>query len=205
MLLCLVRLWRCFVSLLQSAPESQLPVRYCADESETQHWRGMGFGHGPIEDPEPILFVLFGDTAYDPEAMRLKAGSFKRKRLTSGDESVARKKHTTIEALESNVVAPQKVKRSGLVGVACAKAEKLRALEQHVNATSGPMTLRTICVLDKVEEGDHDGHGTLKFADAVDGVSPEPTKGMLRGSIMTDLAEAFGPILSLDDAYQRQS
>jgi hypothetical protein len=83
-----------------------------------------------------------------------------------------------------------------------ASAESLRRLQGNAPGPYGRQyQLKVLCILDKVEQGDHDGHGVLKYADAVDGVTPDEAKGVLRERIMSDLADAFGQLLSLDAAY----
>lgn len=180
-----------------------MPNIPCPDEQETQHYLGTGNGFGPVQDSETIVLALFraGGAELGGSVTQefLPANQLKR-----GELSVARIGHTPKSALQRRVVAAAEPRVGPFVGVSCAEVERVRAVVIRIDPDRPGSETRGICVIDRVTAVDHDGHAALKYADLPNTIG-QTRLGRIRSIIREDLARAFGPIISLEEAYGARS
>jgi hypothetical protein len=74
----------------------------CAEEQETKHHLGASHGHGPVQDPELVLFAVFEKTSRD--GLSLTADSFDNKQLKKHGLSVCRLSYTSRLVFDEHVV-----------------------------------------------------------------------------------------------------
>jgi hypothetical protein len=86
------------------------------------------------------------------------------------------------------------------LGVARANVAILRAIRFEVPGTTPTINGRAACVLDIVSQADHDGHAALEYSESENALT-QKQKSKCRPLIHADLAEAFGEIISLDQAF----
>jgi hypothetical protein len=183
-----------------------VPPVDCEKEKTTQHHRGEGNGFGPIQPAEILLFAVFESTK--PPEGRLTADSFDRRQLNRAQQSLARRQHLTRAEFEQYFVAPHEARWGPCGGVACASAAALRAVRYAVPEARPPESGPAVCVLDRVDAGDHDAHAALEYSEALkDSMArrSEKLRATLRMRIHASLAEAFGPIISISEAFGVQS
>lgn len=158
----------------------------CPCEATTQHFKGSPPGHGPVLDSETVTLAVFRDTPYDTESRRLLPAAFPTDRLNGGNLSLARLSHTNRSTFDTQVVAGR---MDDLVGVACASAFAIRQITY--DSTSHPAFKgRGVCLLDKVEDGDHDGHASLGWGRSDVELSVKQ-KQRAREAIKRNLADTF--------------
>jgi hypothetical protein len=87
-----------------------------------------------------------------------------------------------------------------LVGIARVYVASLRNIPYEVAGSSPVLEGRATCVLDKVVLGDHDGHAALEYSESLHRLTPKQ-KGIVRQQINGDIAEAFGEVIQLSDAF----
>jgi hypothetical protein len=89
--------------------------------------------------------------------------------------------------------------RGGLEGVSAALVSVVRGLRSKVKLNNSEEVVRSFCVLDYVLEGDYDSHATIHYGERTsDGLSQKQIS-TIRTAAQLDLADAFGPILSVID------
>jgi hypothetical protein len=84
-----------------------------------------------------------------------------------------------------------------LVGVACAQVAAIRALQFEFDGS----TRRGVCVTDKVTAQDFDAHAALGYSEGIQTLT-EKQKAAKRAQLHADLADTFGELLSLSDAFE---
>jgi hypothetical protein len=166
----------------------------CVDEQQTQHYRGKWFGFGPVRNGERVRFAVFEQTKR--EGARLIGNSFRN--LKNSNESVVRSSYVTRSDFDTRIVSPGMAAKGRLVGIAVADVSRIRALRADVKLNQGTVKVRSICVIDRVEDGDIDGHATMGYASIEDGVSTGQI-GTIRINIRMDLANEFTEIVTPDD------
>jgi hypothetical protein len=161
----------------------------CAEEQQTKHYRGKWFGFGPVRDGERVLFAVFEQTKR--QGLHLAGDSFKN--LKNGNESLARSSYVTRSVFDGKIVIPGKATKGDLVGIAIADVSRIRALRADVILNNTTVKVRSICVIDRVDEGDADGHATMGYAEIGRGVG-QGQIGTIRLKIRMDLANEFSEI-----------
>jgi hypothetical protein len=169
----------------------------CAKELTTQHHLGLGYGFGPVSSAEAVLFAVFETTKREGD--RLVATAFPARQLARGEVSVMRAAHTSKTEFCTNIVERLEASLGRLIGVARAEVGALRAIPYIFDDVKPPVTGNAVCVLDKVVQGDHDGHAALEYSESQEQLSPKQ-KNIVRQKINADIADAFGEIVSLDAA-----
>ncbi len=111
-------------------------------------------------------------------------------------QSVARLGYVT-KSLFYRKIADQLTK-GALVGVSWANVSNIRALRADVKLNKGVAKVRAICVLDRVDEGDVEGHATMGFAEGTTRNVNQGQIGTIRMKIRLDLANAFSSIVPTD-------
>ena len=168
----------------------------CIKERTTQHYLGRWHGFVPVGDKEHLLIAVFEKTRRKGD--KLDANSFGR--LQDNTESVIRIGYVLREDFDQEIVQKGQEKKGSLFGVASAHVAKIRELKADVK-TGGPTAqkVRSICVLDLVEQGDVDGHAVMGYADtSAIGVSQKQL-GLVRQKIRLDLANTFSQIGRADN------
>jgi hypothetical protein len=162
----------------------------CEKEQSTCHYRGKDFGFGPVRNDEDVLFAVFEDTALNGN--RLDKDAFTTN-LNDSSQSVARTAYVS-KADFDQYIAP-----GGARGISVANVARIRSLVAELALNSTKITIRSICVLDKVEAGDCDGHATLGYCEALTahGISPGQL-GKRRVAIKADLANVFSEVVAID-------
>lgn len=173
-------------------------VSECAKETTTQHYLGVGNGHGPVRSDEVVLFAVFENVPHD--GGRLIAVAFQSKQLRRGEVSLARVAYTTRAVFDEHVIQALEHRLGKCLGITRANVAALRALAFEVPGTTPTISGRAVCVLDKVTQEDYDGHAALEYSELEEGLTPKQ-KEKFRPLIHADLADAFGEILSLDRGF----
>ena len=166
----------------------------CPCEAASRHFKGSPPGHGPVSNDETVVLAVYLDTPRQPGGGRLLPAAFRTDKLNSYDLSLARLRFTTKRAFQEDVVA---TRTADLVGVASATGVALRRITY--DSTSHPaFRSRGVCLVDKVEQGDHDGHAALGWGHS-DAELSDKQKKRAREAIKQNLADSFGSITSADD------
>lgn len=161
----------------------------CKDETVSLHHQAKR-SLGPIGDSERIVFALFsGSIRY---GTRLDPKDFSTERLNKGQESVARFCFSSKRTFERGVAPVDGSGPRKLSGVSFAFVENVRSVP-FKSTSQPPVTGFAFCVLDRVESGDDDAHGTLAFSDAMQAL-PTPQLMKLKPLLRLDLTKAFGEI-----------
>jgi hypothetical protein len=168
----------------------------CTKEQTTQHHRGPGHGHGCVQSDELLVMAVFQSTK--TIGGRLAPTAFRNADLHRGNVSLCRLRYTTRQIFEAEVVA-SRAATDPLRGVVVCTAYILRGL--HIPYATPPTQMRAVCVLDKVEPDDHDGHAALEYCETQQDITNQQTKGLLRGEIAVVLASAFGEIRTPDSVF----
>lgn len=166
------------------------------EEDITHHFRGKWFGFGPVEDDEYLVIAVFATTKRSGH--RLSAKSFDRKKLINAEQSIARQGFVTKSTFDIEVARKGEAIRGRFVGVATANAGSIRGIFSEEWPVAAPRKIVGFGVLDLVERGDFDAHGTLGFlAEAT--VPRTRELGALREFLMFDLADKFSDIRPIDE------
>jgi hypothetical protein len=165
------------------------------------HHLGAGAGPGPVLANECLILAVFGSAAR--LGARLAANDFPSKSLKRGDLSLARHSHTSWTAFRDNVLAPGQQSQP-VRGIAVSQADALRGLIAEINSSTTQKLLRSVCVLDKVEIGDHVGHAALQFCAEQVGLQ-EKEKSVVRAQIQTELAKTFSEVRAISSCYAQAS
>jgi hypothetical protein len=165
------------------------------EERHTHHYRGVWHGFGPVQDAELVLFAVFQTTKIDGQS--LSENSFRNDSLARKSESVARQLYVTRRSFDFGIVAAAELTKGNLVGVTSANVARLRNLRADFDINNVMTKLPAICVLDRVDFGDINGHAVLGYRDAPAGISPQQL-GKKRKLIRIDLANEFSEIRSAD-------
>jgi hypothetical protein len=143
---------------------------------------------------EVVVLVVFDTSTKIGD--RLTAEQFPTKRLGRGEISLARQNYATLESINEYVI-----KGRPIVGVATSVVDSIRAIGRGNEDTKAPRILRSVCVIDKVESGDHDSHASLKACDDQELMSPT-RRGKVRGALAAELARKFGPIQEIGAIFK---
>jgi hypothetical protein len=167
----------------------------CIKESTTQHYLGDGNGFGPVKDGERVLFAVFEDAERD--GLSLTGNSFEETHLKRDALSLARNAYITKSDFDANIIVAGIPKKGRFIGIAAADVSHLRSLRADVQFNAGSKTVRSLCVLDRVQLGDFDAHATAGYCEEIGSVGQKQL-GKLRAKIRMDLANTFLPICDLD-------
>ena len=165
----------------------------CQKERTTQHHLGVPHGHGCVADSEILIFAVFESTPRIGN--RLAPNAFKSKKIRDGDISLFRSGFTSRADFEAHVIPP-KAHTDTPSGVVVCGAELLRTIRIPHGAPH--LTLRAVCVIDKVEDGDHDGHAAIESSEEIESIVGETSRGRARSAIANSQADAFSEICDLD-------
>jgi len=180
-------------------PEAELASETikCVDELRTHHHGGEGAGPGIVRCGEVVILAAFEErrprTAVD-------ADDFPKDRLKDTNLSLARREHTTRRTFDEQVIGGGTGPKGSFLGAAWVEARVLRELEFIMVSGQLPATTRgrAVCVLDRVDPGDHDGHAALGFSEALEAL-PLKQKSLWRTTTRNNLVQAFGNIRPLDE------
>jgi len=162
----------------------------CEEELRTQHHGGNGAGHGIVRCQEVVILAVFEEGR---PRTKLDKKDFRPEKLKDTNLSVARKEHTTRPTFNEHVIGDESGPKGRLLGVACVETRLLRALTFEMVGGQPPAskTGRAVCVVDRVEQGDHDGHAALGFSEALEALS-ERQKSQWRTTTRNNLVDVFG-------------
>jgi hypothetical protein len=162
----------------------------CLEEQTTQHFRGHWHGFGPVRNHEKVIFAVFEATSCN--GRQLIAASFDNDHLKSITQSLARHSFVTLPTFYRTIVRSAD---SVLRGVAIANVAAVRALVADIKLNAGQVTVRAFCLLDRVEEGDCDGHATVGYSETHETFNiSQGQLGKVRARIRLDLANTFSEI-----------
>ena len=160
----------------------------CPEERKTQHFRGRFYGFGPVRDDETVIFAVFQSTKR--VGQRLIANSFDNKHLKNAAQSLARRSFVTKKTFNKMIV-----RQETLDGIATAKTAEIRALVADVKSNARAITVRSLCVLDRVDAGDCEGHATTGYSEQHASLGISQTQlSKVRAKIRLDLADAFSDV-----------
>jgi hypothetical protein len=160
----------------------------CADEQQTRHYRGKWFGFGPVRDSEHVLFAVFQDTSHAGSSLTEKSFT---SNLTKTSESLARASFVTSSVFNRCIARDRNA-----VGIASAHVSSIRRLRADIKLNAITKKVRAICVIDKVEPGDCEGHAAMGYVEETAGQSMSPVQiGKIRKNIRMDLAREFSAII----------
>jgi hypothetical protein len=168
----------------------------CIKEQQTQHYLGHSHGCGPVRDDEEILFAVFDET--EREGRSLIGNSFEETHLKRDALSLARSPYVTREEFDLKVVAAGAAKKGAFVGIAWAEVAILRSLRADIQLNAGRKKVRALCILDRVEINDFDGHATAGYCEEIAKSVGQKQLGVIRAKIRLDLANTFSPISDAD-------
>lgn len=159
----------------------------CEPESTTQHFRGRWHGFGTVQDHENLFYAIFEST--ETANGRLCADSFRNKNLIRSIESIGRSSFVTRAVFDDRISSPTKGKATG---ISVTVGSSLRALKADIPpGDPAAAKVRSICVLDRVQGGDFEGHATLGYSELINGNLSDKQLGKVRATIRMDLANAF--------------
>lgn len=163
----------------------------CADEQLTQHYRGRWFGFGPVRDSEYVFFAVFDDMPHS--SLSIAANSFS-KNLKNSTESIGRGSYVTIGDFKRHIV-----RNKSAIGVVRAHVSAIRMLRAEIQLNAITKRVRSVCILDRVERDDCDGHATMGYGKetAAQGMS-QGQIGKKRLDICRDLAREFSNIIPIE-------
>ncbi len=147
---------------------------------------------------EFVLIAVFDDVPHDRDEGTLVQKAFNSKQLQRHEVSLARLNYTTESTFNSEVVDK---KSAGIVGVVFASASALRAVPYVV--PSQPVVIgRGVCLTDKVQADDHDGHAALGWSESQE-AHGETQRGRYRELVKKNLTQVFGRIVDVKSAPWR--
>jgi len=168
----------------------------CPNEGKCHHYLGKGIGPGRVLGTECLIYAVCESQRGLGEKLSIE--DFKTKRLQRGDLSLARHEYTNWPTFRDYVVRPRDSR--SIKGVAVSTAAEIRGLISPVNGVHPEKSLRAVCILDKVQEGDHAGHAALQYCSEQAALT-EKQKKNLRALISADLAETFSTIAAVPYCY----
>lgn len=172
----------------------------CAREKCTQHHEGAdGKGFGPVEDGEDIVFAVFESTTINDGYITEEALTFSR--LKKAEESVVRLPYVSREEFEREIGRNGQSKAGLLKGAVQAVAREIREVTVQINTKAGRIySQKAICVLDRVDPGDIDGHATMAYCDDLNDVNlSQKALARARGEARFKLAGMFGPLQGIEE------
>lgn len=162
------------------------------EQASCHHGKDEGLGHGPVAAEEVLVLAVFEDDDYDRQGMQLVLRIFRSDRLRHFNMSLARTEFTARKTFEAKVVGSR---HAALVGIAKVSAQDLRSLPYIDETAEPPITGRAVCLIDKVEVDDHDGHAAIGWSESQRDLS-EKQKQRAGEVAKRNLVKAFGKILS---------
>jgi hypothetical protein len=162
----------------------------CVEEQTTHHFRGRWHGFGPVRDPEHVLFAVFPDIPRNGD--RLTDASFS-SNLNNLTQSLGRVLYVSQKTFDIEIV-----RGAAVDGVCSAHVGKIRLMRADIETPKGTINIRSMCVLDLVEEGDCEGHATMGYSKALNQVSQKQI-GKKRKAVRMDLAATFSEIRIADE------
>jgi hypothetical protein len=169
----------------------------CADESRTLHHRGEWFGFGPVRPSEQIIFAVFAGTNRNA-AGRLSEDSFSNQKLIKTNESVARSSFITRAIFDKKIGKNNSSGKGAVVGVAYVDVSRIHQLSAEIADNNSTYKVRAVCVIDRVEHGDCQGHAAMGYGEATTLVSDPKKMGKLRKRIRLDLANQFSDVITVE-------
>ena len=133
------------------------------------------------------------------ESGKLLPTAFKNAHLHGGNVSLSRLRYTTRQTFDAKVVGPKA--SDPLKGVVTCATSVLRGLLVPLPNATPPAQIRAVCVLDKVEPLDYDGHAALEYCEDQQSITNQQTKALLRAGIAVALVSAFGEIRATDSVF----
>jgi hypothetical protein len=143
----------------------QTVVSDCPGEGTTQHHRGPGYGHGPVQSDEIVVFAVFEKTPRDGN--QLVASAFPSNQLNRGEVSLVRLLYTTRATFDERVIRALEHTLGRCLGIARGSVATLRTMRFEIQGTVPTINGRAVCVLDKVTKDDYDV-GIFRNAKGVD-------------------------------------
>jgi hypothetical protein len=172
----------------------------CSDENETQHYLGVGYGFGAVNNSEFVLFAVFELTHRD--GTRVTPDSFDNKQLKKDGLSVCRLSYTSRDVFDEHVVRNGTNPKGLLVGVAAANVENIRKIKSKVVYNNGSDEVRAFCVLDHVLANDFDSHATINYGERTSsGGLSETQINKIRSKARLDLADTFAAISDVNAVF----
>lgn len=169
----------------------------CPAEKQTQHYKGKWHGFGPVSSCETVIFAVFDTTKRN--GSKLAANSFRSDSLVKNAQSLGRAPYLTRVCFDREIVESGETEKGTLVGVAHAKVDVLRKLRAEIPTNSGRKRVRALCILDRVDKGDFDGHATAGYAEVTERENlSQNNLGKVRAAIRMDVANVFSDITSPD-------
>lgn len=165
----------------------------CSCEQRTLHHRGQWYGFGPVDKTEIVVFAVFDRSKLDGNL--ITSDTFDNNDLHRANHSLARPRCCTLVEFSSRVLSPGIARDGALVGLARAEVSAIRALGITDSADKG-IQKRAACVLDRVDDGDIEGHAVLAYGEWTNRLGPKK-KGIVRAQIRLQLAEVFGEIVAV--------
>jgi hypothetical protein len=140
------------------------------------------------KNSERVIFVVFGSTPR--HGAELTPHSFD-SNLVSGTQSVARASLVTRGTFDGQVVDTGVPAKGPFLGIAVADVFAIRQLTADIVLPDRPHKVRAVCVLDRVDEGEFDGHATMGYSKALGARLGEKQRGVKRATVRLDLAIVF--------------
>jgi hypothetical protein len=160
----------------------------CPGERSTQHFRGRWCGFGPVRNYESVVFAVFEGTKR--AGAPLAADSFDNNHLKKQAQSLTRKTFVTKPVFRRTIA-----RGTQLHGIAFANVSSMRALVADVKLNARDASVRSLCVLDRVEKGDCDGHATTGYCESHTSLGMSQSQlNKVRQRIRLDLADTFSDI-----------
>jgi hypothetical protein len=167
----------------------------CSCEQRTHHHRGKWYGFGPVDNAEIVVFAVFERSKLDGNL--ITSDTFDNNDLHRANHSLARPTCCTSAEFRSRVILPGVARNGALVGLARAQASAIRTLAM-ADITDSGIQKRAACVLDRVDDGDIEGHAVLAYGEWTNRLG-QKKKGVVRAQIRLQLAEVFGEIVAVQD------
>jgi hypothetical protein len=167
----------------------------CSCEQRTHHHRGRWHGFGPVDNTETVVFAVFERSKLDGNL--ITSDTFDNSDLHRANHSLARPKYCTSAEFSSRVISPGVARNGALVGLARAQVSAIRTLVV-ADTTDRDIQKRAACVLDRVDDGDIEGHAVLAYGEWTNRLG-QKKKSIVRAQIRLQLAEVFGEIIAVQD------
>ena len=131
------------------------------------------------------------------EGNLVTSDTFDNSDLHRANHSLARPRCCTTAEFSSRVISAGVARNGALVGLARAQVSVIRTLVV-ADSTDRGIQKRAACVLDRVDEGDIEGHAVLAYGEWTRGLG-QKEKGIVRAQIRLQLAEVFGEVVAVQD------
>lgn len=171
--------------------------RGCPAELVSQHFCSAK-SRGVVEDGETLVFAVLDVSHVGPNG-RLTPKAFPSDRLSREEASLARLAFTTKDEFMREVVQPAVGSGKLYQGVATVIAGKVRELDFPITEN---IKAASLCVIDKVESSDFDGHAVVTYSRHVTELSENQNRiGRLKQVVRMDLANEFSELKDISDVY----